>query len=160
MRTLTTAVLLLTATVVAADDSPLVALAKRSHRNAPASAIVITNETLAKSGGRLSVASGEARPINLPPAADVAPAANATPANKPAAAAAPVAPAVDLDNYPVSSARKIEPQITARTIDAQSTARTIDPVVAPIAPPPMTVQVYEPQGSARVIEPQVVPPPK
>ena len=59
------AVCLLVAGVAVAEDSPLVAAAKRTNRANP-KAKVITNETVTQSKGRLSVASGTQKPIVMP----------------------------------------------------------------------------------------------
>lgn len=64
MKRVAFACALLFATTLAAEDSPLVAAAKRTNRANP-KAKVITNETLSKSGGHISTTASQA-PINLP----------------------------------------------------------------------------------------------
>ena len=51
------------------DDSPLVAAAKRSKRNGPPKSIVITNETLARTGGHLTTTKKQPALPKLQPAA-------------------------------------------------------------------------------------------
>ena len=137
--------LLTTAMVSAAEDSPLVALAKRTNRKAGKTP-VITNATLGASTtgkGRVSMPEGEALPLPSVPAsaAPKAAAPAAAPAPR-AAAAAPAAPATPA--YPSSTARIIEPQSSIRSIvpsaaagmAPQSTARNVEPqAVAPVKPP-------------------------
>jgi hypothetical protein len=146
MRTLMLGLLLTTAMVSAAEDSPLVALAKRTNRKA-AKTPVITNATLAGSTigkGRVSMPAGEALPLPRVPSA-AAPQAAATPAAAPAPRAAAAAPvATTTPAYPSSTARIIEPQSSIRSIvpsaaagmAPQSTARNVETqAVAPVKPP-------------------------
>lgn len=66
------ALALLFATTLAAEDSPLVALAKRTNRTKPKSK-VITNETLSKSGGHIATTDAQAPlPAPLPATATTA----------------------------------------------------------------------------------------
>jgi len=149
----TTLALLLFAGAALAQDSPLVALAKRSNR-AASKTVVITNETIAASKGRISSADGDTQnsqttaapaPARPTAARTASPQAPATPAAKPAAkTAAVVAPAAEY-SLP-STARNIEPQSTVRNVDPQSTVRNVDPQ--------STVKNVDPQSTARTIEPQ------
>ncbi|HYH07740.1 MAG TPA: hypothetical protein VEK11_11855 [Thermoanaerobaculia bacterium] len=151
--------LLLVTTVASAEDSPLVAAAKRTNRKAPKSR-VITNDTLARSGGgRMAVASGEAKPLPVvPPSTTPAPAPQSTSRPSPTTVPAP-APAMG-DGTPYTSARNIDPQASARTIAPTSSIT--------VAPPPSSAgridpsssgRNIDPSSSARNIEPQAVKPP-
>jgi len=150
MRKLTLAILLLASVSALADDSDLVALAKRTHR-ATSKTPVITNDTLAASKGRISISSGTASTPAATPA--VMPAVStSTPAAKPVAQQASVAVAPNrvsapIDNVTVpaavastepqsssvhytpaeSTARIMTPESSARDIQPQSTARNIQP---------------------------------
>ena len=141
MRKLALAVLLLASVSVLADDSALVAMAKRTHR-AASKTPVITNDTLAASKGRISVASGTASapaPSSYTPPSTSAPqhAGVAVAPNKLAPtydnftvpqAVAGTAPQSSVRNTPVeSTARSEAPSSSARTIQPESTARNIDP---------------------------------
>lgn len=75
MRRLLLAALLLAVTA-SAEDSPLVAAAKKTNRGAPRSKVRITNDTLTKSGGRITTTA------TLRPIPNVA---ATTPATEPAA---------------------------------------------------------------------------
>lgn len=148
----TTLALLLFAAVASAQDSPLVALAKRSNR-AASKTVVITNETLATSKGRVSTSESEtqvAQTTSAPapatsPAPAAAPQAAAKPATRPASAASAVVPPPAEYSLP-STARNIEPQSTVRNVDPQSTVRNVDPQ--------STVKNIDPQSTARTIDPQ------
>lgn len=122
MRKLMILVLLAAATI-SAGDSPLVALAKRTNRKASKTP-VITNDTVAKSKGRLSAAGGDATAsTGAQPARTASPsysqpeASTARKESTPASTAAP--------NYPSTTVRTIQPQSTAATLNPSSTARTI-----------------------------------
>src|SRR6266576_1102851 len=133
--------LLLLAAVASAEDSPLVALAKRSNRSA-SKRPVITNETVAASKGRISFTagntqSGQATSAEIPAAATptVVPPVpaqagrSATRVYPPAsAAAAPTQeyalPTTARNVEPQSSVRNVEPSSSVRNIDPQSTVRT------------------------------------
>ena len=150
-------VVLLLTSFASAADSPLVALANRTNRKASKTR-VITNETLAASKGRISVASGEAAgpsagrrlpPAPAPPprvapqqAQTAAPSATTTPA---------YAPTTARNIEPSSSAQSITPQSTAGTIQPSSGARRIDPQ--------NTSRTIQPASTARTIEPQANRPP-
>src|SRR5688572_27283292 len=88
----TTLALLLVAGVVSvsAEDSPLVALAKRTNRKASKTP-VITNDTIAATKGRISMGGGEGTTTASNTKATSAPAAKA-PAAKAAASPAPPTP--------------------------------------------------------------------
>ena len=141
-------VLLFVSVVAQAEDSPLVALAKRTNRKASKTP-VITNETVAKSGGRVSIASGPATPLPvLPPAPAVATAAPTAPAKE--------APSTT-DVGPPTTARNIDPASSARTIDPASGAGQIEPqsyTVRSIDPTTTTVRSIDPASSAQNVAPQ------
>jgi hypothetical protein len=153
-------VALLTAALVSAtsaEDSPLVALAKRTNRKATPKAPVITNEMVSKSKGRLSMAGGDGTTATnsaptLPPAAAPAPATTTTPP--------PVGvPVVRVTSAPApaypSSARNIDPQSTVQFRDAQASARTIDPTSgAGRIDPQSTAGTIQPATTAQNIPPQ------
>lgn len=144
----TIVVLVLAAGVVSAQDSPLVALAKRTNRKASKTP-VITNDRVAKSNGRISLAGGEGQAL---PAA--APAPPAEP--RQVAAVVPATPAASAP-APASlttTVRNIEPQSSARFIPAQSSARTIDPIAVRPVVPQSTAPTVQPQSTARNIAPQ------
>jgi hypothetical protein len=155
--------LLLLAAVASAEDSPLVALAKRSNRSASKTP-VITNETLASSKGRISFTAGNTQsgqatsaenpaavtPNVVPPVSSQA-GRSATRVYPPAtAAAAPtteyVLPSTARNAEPQSSVRNVEPQSSVRNIEPQSTVRN--------AEPQSTARNVEPQSTVRNIEPQ------
>src|SRR3954454_21411078 len=98
---------LLFAGVASAQDSPLVALAKHSNRNA-SKRPVITNDTLATLKGRISFTAGEtpSGPVPTYVPAPPTPAAQA-PTNSPAPAVIPAYYSLP------SSARNIAPQTSA-----------------------------------------------
>src|SRR5687767_10909702 len=102
-----TIVLLLVAGVASAEDSPLVALAKRTNRKASKTP-VITNQTVGR--GRIAIPTGGAPPT---PAAAATPAAPATPA--------PVAPA--LPQWLLESPRPAAPAVP----EVASSARAVAP---------------------------------
>lgn len=137
----TTLAFLLLAGVASAQDSPLVALAKRTHRTASKTP-VITNESLATLKGRVSFAAGQTQSA---PAPAYVPASSAP---GPQARTTSAAPAVPVDYSLPSSARNIEPQVSARTTMPESSAHTIEPTSG--------ARTIEPQSTARTIEPQVV----
>lgn len=152
MRNLTLAILLLASVSVLADDSDLVALAKRTHR-ATSKTPVITNDTLAASKGRISISSGTASPPAPAPAAMPAVSTTSAPAPKPVAqhaagvAVAPNRVSAPIDNVTLpaevaptapqtssvhyspaeGTARSVTPESTARNIEPTSTARNIQP---------------------------------
>ena len=115
---------------VFAQDSPLVAAAKRSNRLGKKPANVITNETVAASRGRLATsassstetAATEQAAKNVPPSVTASPAsapAAAAPARKPQQAAAPVAaPPRDFSSLAavVRTPQAREPQFTTAPI--------------------------------------------
>jgi hypothetical protein len=139
-----------------AEDSPMVALAKRTNRKA-SKAPVITNETLANSKGRMSMSSGETVP---PPAIALTPSPTVQAATKPAAQTIPAAsfqPATRPAD-PNSTVRNIEPQSSARYITPQSTARTTQAPTAPNITPQSSNTNITPASTARNITPQAVPP--
>jgi hypothetical protein len=117
--------MLLAATLVSAEDSPLVALAKRANR-AKSKTTVITNETVLQSKGRFSQAPGAAMttvaPLPSTPAA-AAPTPPASPAARAPRESTTQPGEIGSGAYGASSARMIEPQ---------STARNITPTAAPI----------------------------
>jgi len=149
MRKLTLAILLLAGVSVLADDSDLVALAKRTHR-ATSKTPVITNDTLAASKGRISISSG---PASAPAPAPAAMPAVSTTTSAPApqhaagvavapnrvsapidnvsmpAEVAPTAPQTSSVHYSPAegTARSVTPESTARNIEPTSTARNIQP---------------------------------
>jgi len=154
-------VLLLVAATVSAEDSPLVALAKRTNRKASKTP-VITNETVARSKGRLSMAGGET-PRTQP---TLMPASTATPESSSAASpsyAQGTAAAATVSSYPSSTVRNVEPQSSARTVASQSTARTVEPssLAGRIEPqssaqtvrPEITAQTIRPESTAQTIQP-------
>lgn len=173
----------LVTTAVAAADSPLVALAKRTNR-AGSKSPVITNETLAKTRGTFSTAGGESAAAE-PPKASAKSASTiarqpavkvegaSAPAPDPAAAktapaaasavltprSAPAMSSVGMSVYPQTTVRNIEPQSTARTVTPASTAGTINPTsTASTSTPATSAQNIQPQSTARTIEPQAVQP--
>lgn len=130
MRILTIVVFLTATLAVAndavADDSVLVALAKRTNRQASKTP-VITNETLATSTGRISVASGDAKATPSAPSTTTATGAKvsviAVPANPTGGTARNIpAQSTATNEAPRSSAANAQPQSTARAADASSTA--------------------------------------
>jgi hypothetical protein len=172
----TTLGLLLVATVASASaqDSPLVALAKRTNRKAPKTT-VITNETVAAASGRLSMPAGDASKAAAPatsstarPEAQVNGASVQTVAPPPAAKAKaqpqtaeqprrttvrniqPESTARNLD--PASSARNIQPESTVRNVQPESSARNVEPAT--------TARNIEPASTARNIEPETNTPPR
>ncbi len=149
-----------------AQDSPLVALAKRTNRKASKTP-VITNETVAASKGRLSTAAGDttaststqtavvAGTVSPAPMAPQAKAKAEAQAQAQAQAATPEVPAYRTPTNPASTVRNIEPQSSARNTDPQITARTIDPSAAPVnANPQSTARTIAPESTARTIQPQ------
>lgn len=149
-----TILVVLAAASVSAQDSPLVALAKRTNR-AASKTPVITNETLARSRGRLSTPAGEtatasnAQPAFVPSAAPSQPVAPRTPQ-------APVTEPATPPGYPAASTvRNVEPQSSAQFVNPQSTARTIVPASgATHVNPQSTAQTVQPASTARNIPPQ------
>lgn len=147
----------LLAVTAIAEDSPLVALAKRSHR-AESKTPVITNDTLIKSG-RASFATGD--PANAPtlPPAQSAPAPAASAPSPATPVAQPrfnyPAPGADAQQATSSSVRNIDPtQSTVRYIEPQSTVRNIDTAVTVRnIDPQSTANNIDPQSTARTIEP-------
>ena len=86
-RATTAALCLLFAATLVAEDSPLVALAKRTNKSKPKSK-VITNETLSKSGGRVATSTEKQPPLPAAPSTtSTASATTQAPAQKTAAAA-------------------------------------------------------------------------
>jgi len=149
------------AAMASAEDSPLVALAKRTNRKA-AKAPVITNETLARGKGRVSLPEGEPAPlpsIATTSASAVATAAATTPQpvqqpERPRVAP-PAAPVTPAQNAPASTVRNIEPQSSARFITpAASTVRTVQPSAAAPVNPQSTAGRIDPQSTVRNIDPQ------
>ncbi len=147
-----------------AQDSPLVALAKRTNRKASKTP-VITNETVAASKGRLSTAAGDTTASTSTQTAVVAGTVSPAPmapqakakaeAQAQAQAATPEVPAYRTPTNPASTVRNIEPQSSARNTDPQITARTIDPSAAPEnANPQSTARTIAPESTARTIQPQ------
>lgn len=136
--------LLLIAAVASAEDSPLVALAKRTNRKASRTP-VITNEMVARSNGRLSMPAGETiNPANsLPPLAPAAAAATTKPANA------------------ASNTGTVEPQSPIRFLSPQSTARNIDPSSGAVRiTPQITAQTVQPESTAQTVQPQISTPPQ
>jgi hypothetical protein len=153
--------LLLLATVAAADDSPLVALAKRSKRTASKTP-VITNETLEASKGRISYAADASSTPSTSAPVPAAAKSTAVPADsqprKQAPAAGPAATAATEYSLP-STARNIEPQSTVTLTTPQSTVHNVDPQsTARAADPQSTARNVDPQSTARNIEPAAVNP--
>lgn len=161
------AILLLLGTTLVAEDSPLVALAKRTKREG-SKVPVITNDTLSTSG-RISVA-GSSEPQAAPgdktktaataqTAQAIAP-VPATPVYTPSAPAT-AAPAAKEPNIPTTTARYVDPQSTATTIVPQSTLRTSDPTATlQYYTPPSTVNTMPLQSTAHSIAPQPSTPPQ
>src|SRR3954468_6024269 len=112
---------LLLAGVASAQDSPLVALAKHSNRNA-SKRPVITNDTLVTLKGRISFTAGETPSGPIPV---YVPAPPTPPAQAPTSLPAPAV--IPADYSLPSTARNIAPQTSASTTAPQSTARTIEP---------------------------------
>ena len=148
-----TIALLLVAGVASAEDSPLVALAKRTNRKASKTP-VITNQNVGR--GRVAIPTGDA-----PPAVTPAPATTPTAA----APAAPALPAWLLESPrpaapPVpelsSTARSVAPQSSAQTTMATTSARNVAPTSGAVN--------YAPQSTAGSVAPastaQNVQPPK
>jgi hypothetical protein len=148
-----------------AEDSPLVALAKRTNASRkPSKRMVITNETLTGSRTQLTTAGGQQTTpatttdplvawLNSPSAL---PAAVRTPSE----AAPESLPATD-SAYPATTARTIEPSITAVTIVPESTIRTIEPSSgAQSIEPESTARSIPTESTANTIEPQVAKPPQ
>jgi hypothetical protein len=164
--------LLLVAAVASAEDSPLVALAKRANRKASKTP-VITNDTVARSRGRFSLPAGQetatAADVSsasagsaASPAAPPPPAAMPAPVVTPKPAAAPtqgVTPGtLGTGAYAESTARNIQPaQSTVRNIEPQSSARNVTPASSARSIPAPTPPTVVPQSTARNIQPQVVP---
>lgn len=149
----TTLALLLVAGIASAEDSPLVAAAKRSNRQASKTP-VITNSTLAKSRGRLSTASEQLPPLPSPTVA---------PGTKPAAPA----PARDETRTtqtqqpatPASTARMIEPSSSARSTAPTSSARSVEPTSGVRnTDPSSTARTVQPQSTAKTVNPQAAKP--
>jgi hypothetical protein len=150
--------------VVSAQDSPLVALAKKSNRKASKTP-VITHQTLANRD-RIAVPAAEPAPAAEPtpataahPAVAPAPATAATPATAPAKPAAPagarVAVAAVPSNYSGTTVRNIEPSSSAQVIAAQSTAATT-PLTSGAGrfEPQATGRAVQPASTARSVQPQ------
>jgi hypothetical protein len=145
MRRTALAILLL-AGIASAEDSPLVALAKRTNRKAPKSP-VITNQTIGTHAGRVSFAGGQMPPINLtaPPDSSSAKATNTTQTTAATATtqttATPTPPSTARNIQPPSSARNVDPSSGARAVAPQSTGATV--------PPASTAQTVQPQATAK-----------
>jgi hypothetical protein len=162
MLRMTLALLLVTFTA-SAQDSALVALAKRTNRK-PAQAPVITNDTVGGSKGRVSFGSSEqAAPASGANASTPRAKKTATPAATPSAktpppAATDAAKEPEKADAPVKSTtvRSIEPQSTARTIAPPTSARTIEATSGARLIPAQagTVRTTQPQSTARSIQPQ------
>ena len=158
----TTLALLLTTAVVMAQDSPLVALAKRTNRKASKTP-VITNETVARSKGRVSLPAGDTQAVAaaLPalPTPTAAPTAQEETPRQPARAATAAATA-PYTAPATTTVRNITPESTARTIMPE-TARTIEPATtARQITPQSTVPTVQPASTARNIQPQTSNPPQ
>ena len=154
--------LLFAATMLSAEDSPLVALAKRANR-AKSKSMVITNETVTHSKGRFSQASGDGATVTVataPSPAAATPTAGATPAaSRPAAAPSQritLPGEVGSGAYGASTARIIEPQSSARNIEPTG-ARATAPVGTTQPMGPTVVAPVMPQSSARNITPTAAP---
>ena len=160
--------LFLIASVVSAEDSPLVALAKRANRKASKTP-VITNETVARSRGRFSLPAGQetatAAEVKsasaVPSAATPPPVPMPTPAVTPPPAPAPaqgVTPGtLGTGAYAASTARNIVPQSSVRNIEPQSSARTTLPASTARSIPAPTAPIVVPESTARNIQPQAAP---
>lgn len=173
MRMLKAAAVLLLATfAVSAEDSPMVALAKRANRKASKTP-VITNDTVAASRGRFSQPTGEA-PVQPPTRPTTATASTiATTVTPPAPARPPEVATVPAPRpqqpvalpgqvgsgaFAPSTARNIEPQSTARNITpAATTVSTIQPQSSARTIQTTSGQPITPQSTARNIQPQAVP---
>ncbi len=156
--TLICLLLTFTATVVA-EDSPLVALAKRTNRAKP-KAKVITNETLTKDDGRFSTTATQPQ-INVPP-----PSAAPTTASKSKPAPAPAAQPKPADSYATGQVRTdlrgmqwvpataSNPQ-TSQNIAPVSTQKPVA-VESPYKPTeaPSSAKSITPDSTARVITPE------
>lgn len=131
--------------VAAAQDSPYVALAKRTNRKAKSP--VITNETVANSKGRLSTPAGETTPaenamrFSAPTSAKTAkPAVKAQESTQPA--------------LPQTTAKNLAPQSTAPVVKPQSTAPVVAPQsTAPVVKPQSTNRAAEPGSTAKNVNP-------
>lgn len=163
----TTLVVILLAGFAAAQDSPYVALAKRTNRKASKTR-VITNETLVRA--RTYSESTEGEQATTAPAAAAATAQQAavteeTPAPAPVASVnattgllLPPVEQLTEPSYP-TTAKTIAPESTARTVPAEM-ARNIEPTSgAQTIEPQSTIQAVEPASSARNIEPAAAKPP-
>ena len=157
-----TIALLLAAGVVSAQDSPLVALAKRSNRKASKTP-VITNQTVGQRSGRISTVDGAVPPLTTgTTAAAPATAASPAPVTQPARPATPAAPAPAMASSMVApadpkaaSVRNIDPYSTARSVEPSSSARTVAPVSgAQNINPTSTVQTVQPTSTVRTVAPQ------
>jgi hypothetical protein len=158
--------LCLVAGFASAEDSPLVALAKRTNASRkPSKRTVITNETLA--GGRSVLttaggqAAGSATTTDPSPYALYLATAPRLPV-RPASEATPDTMSTDSRPlYPATTARTIEPTITAVTIEPESTIRTIEPTSgAQNIEPQVTARSIPTESTANTIEPQVAQPPQ
>jgi hypothetical protein len=146
--------LLLVAGVASAADSPLVALAKRTNRKAPKTA-VITNDNLATGNGRVSTGSQPSG--TAPTATPAAQATQAAPATSPAPAptGARIAGAPAPVETPTTSVRNVEAQSTARNVEPTVTSRSVDaPTTAKYVTPLATAKSNEPPSTVRNIDPQ------
>lgn len=146
MLRMTAVVVLGSAVVLTAADSPLVALAKRTNRSASKTP-VITNATLAQHSGRISIATdvenASKQAPKLPPA---------TPRQEPARTA--VSPAA-APRPTITMATPVNPSTTVRNIEPQSTAVTVTPQsTAGVIQGTSSVQSITPQSTAGTITPQ------
>jgi hypothetical protein len=148
------------ANLLSADDSSLVALAKRTNRKTSKTP-VITNDTVRTSKGRISQSAGEPTSASSQPSAAPAPAAapamtaatastakpQPTKASAPANSQATAAAATTSSKNPASTTvRYVEPQSTARTSVPESTARSSEPTSG--------VKSVEPTITARTVTPE------
>ena len=133
--------------LAATEDSPLVKAAKASGRLNKKPGVVITNETLAVSGGHLST-NGSTTPFVKPAEAYANAPANNAPAPAPAAAPAPspvanthVMAPTNASTYQPAAATTYQPaaaqttQLGTASTTAVSYAGTTQPEVVPAKPP-------------------------
>jgi hypothetical protein len=156
MRKTVLGILLVAASVSFAQDSPLVAAAKKTNRKNPKTT-VITNDTVGKGSGRVSYASGAPKPLPVVPATTST--APATPAQKADNTPRPTnqPPATDPVSGYQTTVRNIEPQSTIRTTTPQATTARA-PQTVPTTMPNSAGRNIDPSSSARNVQPTVVQP--
>ena len=158
--------LCLVAAFASAEDSPLVALAKRTNHKA-SKRPVITNETVAASRGWISIAFGETTASSMTPAVASSPSpipppspTVAAPANL-ASPTIPSAAATQTSSYPSSTVRNIEPASSVTTVAPESTTRTTEPSSgAGRIDIQSTARTIEPDSTVHNSQPQTSKPPQ